>query len=222
MHWHSIAVPLAFIALSTRETQAQIVRPPAAFTEPIAWAGFSLGFLQLPSVRDGSTGATWRFGDALQYRVSLEKAIQNQSSIGLTATFARVPLTYVPFSGIASGCISSCDADANVTQVQGVFHAGGSSIGFHQILEISAGVTAYSNFRARQSGTRLPPNDPDFDLAFALGGGFGYTVSPNVQLNLVQDLALSVHQRTGLSGGERSLWYHYTTRLGARFGLGQK
>ncbi|HKO15753.1 MAG TPA: hypothetical protein VJU87_05915 [Gemmatimonadaceae bacterium] len=201
---------------------AQIIRPPARPPEPSAWVAFSVGLLQPLTVDDGSTQSTWRFGNSVQYRVALEKPIQNQSSIGLTATLARAPLSYEPFAGGGlPACPGTCDADANITQLFGTFHAGGSAIGLHQVIELSLGATLYSDFRTR-SGDRLPPASSDADLSLQIGYGFGYTLSPLLQIELVQDLGLGVHQRTGLSGGSNAVARLYTTRIGLRYGLGQR
>ena len=88
--------------------------------------------------------------------------------------------------------------------------------------EIGLGATMYSNFRTRAGGERLPPASPDVDVALAIGYGFGYVLSPNMQLNLVQDLSLSLHQRTGLAGGTSATSQQYTTRIGLRVGLGSQ
>jgi hypothetical protein len=175
-------------------------------------------------VNDGTTGATWDFGNAVQYRVSFEMPVQNQSTLGITATLARVPLTYRGWA-VAGGpaftpCPSGCDADANITQLLASFHAGGSAIGFHQVIELAAGGTAYSNFRERAGGVRLPPSNPDIDFSIGIGYGFGFTLAPAMQITLVQDFALTMHQRDRLAGGENALSRQFTTRLGMRFGLG--
>jgi 2-methylcitrate dehydratase PrpD len=170
------------------------------------------GFRSSPTY--GPFGAAMGAGRALGL-----SEVQATQAIGVAATFARVPLTYRSF-GSGAGC-ASCDADASVTQILAMFHNGGSTLGFHQVLEIAAGATAYSSFRERDSGTKLPPTSPDFDLTFSFGYGFGFGVTQNLQVQIVQDFGLALHQSTGLAGGESRTAQLYVTRIGARYALGR-
>lgn len=198
---------------------AQIRQRPRA-PVPRAWTSLSVGIMDLSWVHDGSTESDWRFGNAVSYRISLEMPIQNQSTIGISGSFARAPLTYVPLGVFQPvGCVDACDADATVTQLVATFHAGGNAIGFHQVIDLSLGATGYSAFRARSSGAPLPPSKLDPDLLAGIGYGFGYSFAPDMQVTLVQEGFLSVHQRTGLAGDEDSLGRQFILRLGARFGF---
>src|SRR5215467_824052 len=95
-------IGLASIAVDAR---AQVIRPPARAPEPKTWMSFSVGVMDMSAVHDGSTNSDWEFGNAVQYRISLEMPIQFQSTIGISGSFARVPLTYVPLDGIGTiGC----------------------------------------------------------------------------------------------------------------------
>lgn len=210
-------------------TGAQIARRSAGQPAPTTWMSFSVGVMDLSAVHDGSTDSNWEFGNAVAYRISLEMPIQNQSTIGISGAFARVPLTYVPHSVVSvdlvpgasepAGCFALCDADATVTQLVATFHAGRNGLGFHQVIDLSLGATGYSAFRARSSGARLPPTQLDADLLTGIGYGFGYAFSPDMQITLVQEGFLSVHQRTNLAGNANSLGRQFVLRLGTRFGL---
>ena len=215
---HRVAVVLLASVFVGTEARAQIGRRPPPTPEPKAWMSLSVGVMEISDVHDGSTQSEWRFGNAVQYRVSLEMPIQNQSTIGIIGSFARVPLTYTP-GVLTVGCSFSCDADATVTQLMATFHAGRGRIGFHQIIDISLGATGYSAFRARVSGQQLPPRQLDADLSGGIGYGFGYAFSPDMQITLVQEGFVSVHQRTGAAGGESTLGRQFILRLGTRFGF---
>lgn len=178
----------------------------------------SVGFMEISDVHDGSTNSDWLFGSAVQYRFSYEIPVENQSTFGITASFARVPLTYQSLAPIFVGCASPCDADATVTQLMATFHVGRSVAGFHQIIDLSLGAIGYSSFRARESGEPLPPH-LDADLAAGIGYGFGYTFSPDMQITLVQEGFLSMHQRAGVAGGEDTIGRQFVLRLGTRFGF---
>jgi hypothetical protein len=88
------------------------------------------------------------------------------------------------------------------------------------VLELGAGATIYSSFRERGTGTTLPPSKADLDFSFVFGYGIGYTFSRAFQIDVVQDLATSLHQKTGLSAGDNSSARISGTRLVARYGLG--
>ena len=213
---------LAAITLATTAAPAtaQIGRPAAVVQEPKTWMSFSVGVMNLTDVHDGSTNSDWQFGNAVLYRISFEMPIQNQSTIGISGAFARVPLVYVPLDGIGNaGCPGSCDADATVTQLLATFHAGRSAMGFHQVIDLSLGATVYSGLRARESGERLPPMQLEADLTGGIGYGFGYTISPDMQITLVQEGFLTVHQRTNVAGNENTIGRQFVLRLGTRFGF---
>ena len=211
----------AFAALSAFPaiSGAQIRRPERP-PQRSAWLGLSIGVMQLSDVLDGTTSSQWLFGNAVQYRVSLETPVQYGTTLGIVGAFARVPLGYRSLDGTGpSGCVTSCDADATVTQLAATLHAGGGGIGFHQVIELSIGATGYSAFRARGSGQRLAPTKLDADLIASLGYGFGYSISPDMHVTLVQEGGVTLHQRTGVAAGENTLGRQYITRLGVRFGL---
>jgi len=206
------------LLLCASTLDAQIIRRPARSAEPPAWVGLGIGLTQGFDVADGSTGSTWNFGSSVQYRASLEKRVQGGATIGVSANFASVPLTYT--GGGVSGCPAGCDASANLTQVLGLFRAGGG-LGFHQVIELAGGATAYSNFHAQSGGAKLPPTGSDIDATFAFGYGFGFGFSPGTEIAVTQEFSTAVHQRTGLSASENNLPRIYTTRFGLRVGLGQ-
>jgi hypothetical protein len=188
---------------------AQIGRPGGLrFQEPAAWVSLGAELLQPFTVNDGSTGSVWQFGNATQYTASLEKTLSGGTSFGLLGATARVPLSY---SGI--------DADANVSQLYATLHVA-SGRELHSVLELSAGATRYSNFRARSDGGALAPTSPETDFSFAFGYGVGYAFSPSFSLDVVQDLTTALHKRAGLRAGDNSSVRINGTRLVARFGLG--
>lgn len=191
---------------------AQIIRQRFGLREPSTWISGGVGTQDAWSVTDGKSGAHWQFGNSTQYAASLEKAISTGASIGIRGTTATVPLTY-------AGVAGTTDADANVSQLFGVLHVA-SPGQFHTVFELSAGATVYSNFKARVTNAKLPPDQPDPDFSFALGYGFGYALSSTFSVDLVQDLTTSMHQNVGLSAGDDTSVRWRTTRIVARIGLG--
>lgn len=217
MRQRIVGVALALAALSW-PADAQIARRQQPF-EPQWWTSVGVGVFQSQAVDDGSTASTWDFGNTVQWRATLERTIDRSTALGVEATFARTPLTYTSDSFQPTSC-ASCDADANVTQIMATFHAGGAYPGFHQVIEIGLGATVYSGFRARSDGHKLAPAS-DADPAFSLGYGFGYGIGEFTQLELVQALAASIHQSTGLPADANTLIRSWTTRIGVRVALGR-
>jgi opacity protein-like surface antigen len=183
--------------------------------QPIAWTSLSVGWLQHGGLCDPDSNSCWDFGSAPQFRASLEMPMGRGASIGVSGTTARVPLTYS--GGLLSGC-SSCDADANVSQIFGTVHIGGGS-GFAQVIDINAGMTLFSNFRATD-GSRLDPAKMVSSFSFSVGYGFGYSFSDRMQITLSQDYGLVIHKR--MEGDPNNTAQQSTLRVGLRYGLGSK
>ncbi|CAN5182383.1 hypothetical protein BH09GEM1_BH09GEM1_21010 [soil metagenome] len=192
--------------------QAQIIRSRFPTQEPPAWVSLGVAFQQAFTVRDGTTGSTWNFGNAVPWQASLERTINGGTSIGIRGTTGMIPLTY-------QGPLGSSEADANVSQILGIFHVG-SGRTFRTVLEVSAGTTIYSNFRERGTGAKLGATSPDKDFTFAFGYGFGYAFSPRFGVDLVQDITTVWHQKDGLAAGDDSSTRIHGTRVVGRLGLG--
>lgn len=208
-------LPLALaLALAAWPAQAQIIRPGPPVREPRVWTSLSAGILQLEVINDYPTGTAWDFGTIFPVRGSLEATISRGTTVGVAGMISRSGLR------TAGGlCIGVCEADANVFQVLAMFRAGGGR-GLHQVIEVQAGATGFSNFRERQTDARLRPLETVWDPTISLGYGLGYTISPNAAVQIVQDYGLLLH-RTGDSApanAERSRQW-YVTRIGVRYGL---
>lgn len=212
-----LLVVFALLCMVADVARAQIIQSVRRFN-PLAWTSLSIGWLQQQGLCDPDSGACWDFGSAPQWRASLELPKGQGASFGVAATMSRLPLIYS--SGLATGnsCLR-CDADANVTQIMGQLHLGGST-GFHQVIDIGAGMTMFSNFRERTGGTRLGDGKTKQDFSFSIGYGFGYALSPRAQIMLVQDYGLIIHKRQ--PGESNNTAQQSNLRVGVRFGLGDK
>jgi hypothetical protein len=197
------------------QARSQILEAPARFSrEPIAWTSLSIGWLTHDSMCDQETNACWEFGDAPQWRGTLEFPMGRGATIGVAASTARVPLIYN--GGLTGASCASCDADANLTQYFGNVRIGGSS-GFHQVIDLNAGATVFSNFRST-AGSRLG-GKAITDFSFAIGYGIGYGFTPRMQMMLLQDFGLVIHQRQ--TGTANRTAQQRATRIGFRVGLGE-
>lgn len=184
--------------------------PPRAST----WTSLTVGLYRLPVIFDPTSNSDWDFGSIVQFRGTLERDYRPGTSLGVAVAYARAPLTYN-----GPDCPSSCDADVALWQALALFRIGGGGIGLHQIIEIGAGVTGFSSFQRRGGGQLAPKNI--VDPTISIGYGLGYSLSPNTQLTLLQEVGLMVHRRGNRPAGDESnVPSTYATRIGLRFGLG--
>ncbi len=198
--------------------------------EPAYWLSGGAGTFNAQGVNDGSTNSVWDFGQktSFQYRATIEKAIQNQSAIGVAVNFVNAPLTYSS-TGLAScpGCTSagascgSCAAHADVMTLMAMFHSGGGT-GFHQILEFGAGATAYRNLKRDSDKAVLAPSGGNVDPTFGLGYGYGYGLSPNTEFMVVGDYQLILHESKNLPSGVSNTNTIRSIRMGLRYGFGSR
>jgi hypothetical protein len=208
---------LALVLVSGSSADAQVRRRAPVVSEPSMWGSLSVGLYGANGVSDGATNSTWDFGEGTswQLRAALEKALQNQFSLGGVLTYVDVPFVYV---GPSCG---RCDAHLDLTSLGVSFHAGGSQ-GLHQVLEVSAGAAMYSNLKRDSDGAKLAPTDGSVDPFFTFGYGFGYSFNPTMQVSIVQDYGLVLHERKGLANNESNTLTQRTTRLNFRMGFGNR
>lgn len=194
---------------------AQIIdggRPGRRIGQATAWASLGIGWLRQQGLCDPGSNTCWEFGDAPQWRGSLEYPIGRGATIGGVATTARVPLVYG-----STGSCNGCDADANVSQYMGQLHLGGGT-GIQQAIDLAAGATVFTNFRERATGARLAPAKAVTNFSFAVAYGFALPVSQNFHVTLSQEYGQIVGKR--MPGRSNNSAQQSTTRIGVRLGLG--
>jgi hypothetical protein len=201
------------VTFVTPEGAAQILQLPGKRRD-VLWTTAWAGYYDPGSLADGRTSSDWLFSDGLAWRGTVEYGLGGGSSIGVVGTFARLPLEVRSRTGAQSR-----DADGDIRSLQALFHAGGGA-GLHQVIEVSAGVIEFRNFRARGSGEQLGPPNGDRDLTFSLGYGFGFGISGRAQIALVQDFGYTFHQRDGLPASSSRTTMNRSTRIGLRVGFG--
>lgn len=210
------------ILLATLVTpaDAQVRRRVPRIPEPSLWSSLSAGLFNGNDVSDGETNSTWDFGQAStpQFRASFEKAVSSSASVGAVATFAHIPLTYRGVNGDQS--CTQCAAHLDAISLGASFHVGGGT-GLHQVLEGSAGVLQYRNLK-RDAGGSLAPVDGNIDPYFTFGYGFGYAFRRDIQMSVVQDFGLALHERKGLSSEQSNTLRQRTIRLNLRYGFANR
>ena len=207
---------IALLLAAADTARAQIIDAGGSgrrFGQPNAWASLGIGWLQQGGLCDPGSDTCWNFGNAMQWRGSLEYPIGRGATIGGAATTSRVPLVY---RGNVV-CVSGCDADANVAQYLGLLHLGGGT-GIQQAIDFTAGATVFTNFRAKDTGVRLEPAKAVTNFSFSVSYGLALPIKPNFHVTLSQEYGQIIGKR--VSGQSSNTAEQSITRIGARVGLG--
>lgn len=213
-----VVFALAIMLAAADVASAQIIRPPTT-GQASAWTSLSVGWLRQQEVCDRTSLDCWDFGSGPQWRASLEMPMGfGGTTVGLVGTIAKMPLIYRG-SPLSTNSCAGCDADATVSQVFGTVRMGGG-LGFHQVVDLSAGTTMFSNFRQSNGGAKLGSGKMTQDFTFAVAYGFGYGISQRTQFFFTQEFALLFLPRQ--AGSNNNTSQQATLRLGARYGLGGK
>ena len=214
-----LAFVLVLMLVGSSLAQAQIIRPQIRSSRPAAWTSLAIGFSQQQGFCDRDTSDCYDFGSGMQWRASLEVPMGYGAgtTIGVVGTISKMPFIFRP-SGVTSSCASvQCDADANVAQIFGLLRMGGST-GFHQVIDLAAGTTMFSNFRDANTGAKLGGGKLTQNFTFAIAYGFGYGLSPRTQIFFTQEYALQILPRQ--PGNANNYAQQTTLRFGGRYGMG--
>ncbi len=237
--WLARAISAAVMAtgLCATTLAAQIRgRPPTRAPDAGWWFSGGAAAVTLNNISDGATRSTWTFGsDPLwQMRGTLEKALDEATTIGVSAGYGVVDLTLSPLTYAATKpptspelpaqCATGCDAQTQLWTLMGQFRSGGSS-GFHTLFEAAGGLTGFRDMRVRAdstgiAGVALGPAKGQYDISGTLGAGFGYGLSSSLHIALVQEFGMGWHAKSDLPDGVGRTWRARTTRASLRFGFG--
>ncbi len=212
-----LALIILFVATAA-PAHSQARRRVVNVSEPSMWVSGGIGIFNGNGVNDGNTNSSWDFGNAStpQYRLGLEKALSTNASAGLTGGYTHVPFQYRG----AAGC-ASCSAHLDMLTLGATIRYGGG-LGLHQVLEGTAGIVDYMNLKRDTDGQKLPPTGGNIDPYFVFGYGFGYTLNPQMEISIVQDFGLALHERDGLSSEDSNTLRQRTLRLNFRYGFGSR
>jgi hypothetical protein len=220
------AAVLVVLAFLPGGLQAQIRGAPQLAPSTGWWISGGASALVLTDITDGASQTRWRFGsDPLwQYRASLEKALDDFTTLGVSAGYGRVPLTLSPITPDSNAvlpavCLTSCAATTELWTAMAQFRSGGGP-GFHTLFEASGGGTIFRNFVTRDSAIAIPGIARSLDLSGTLGAGFAYTLSNTMVVAVVQDFGIGFHAKTGLPEGTARTWRVRNTRASLRLKFG--
>lgn len=229
----SLLAAALMLGLASTTLSAQIRGRPARQAPNSGW-WFSGGAaaMILNDISDGATRSTWKFGnDPLwQMRGTLEKALDEATTIGVSAGYGVVDLTLVPLVYGAGQqpvpttntlCDTACSAQTQLWTLMGQFRSGGGT-GFHTLFEAAGGVTAFRGLETRDEGVAIGPQKGQFDVSGTLGAGFAYGLSSSLHVSLVQEFGIGWHAKADLPEGVGRTWRVRTTRASLRFGFGSR
>jgi hypothetical protein len=217
----TLALFTTLLALPFTGAGAQIIRGGRfGLRDPQTWVSATFGWQEGWTVIDGSTASRWDLGDTQQYGGSIEHAVAGGVTVGVRAVTSMPEVRYeqrnTPLLG---GSASVSSAETRVTQALGVVHVT-TGRQLRSVFELGLGTNIYSPMRYQTTGATISGSRTDTDFAFAFTYGLGYSFSRNVHVDVVQDLATSVHQKTGLEAGEDRSARIRSTRIVARYGFG--
>lgn len=211
---------VALLAAPMHTIAAQVVPLPGDSPAPTIWVSASGALLNLQSFHGGAGGEGWNWGDAVQLRGGVERALRRDMSFGVTGSYARVPLT------VTGGQCNGCQGKATAWQGMATLRlGGGGGIGFHSVFEASAGAAGFTNF-VRDGAAVLPGplTTAHRSIVPAIGAsyGVGYGLIPGLELSLVQEVGIFIYGPSeSAPSGASSTPRFQSTRLTLRYGLPQ-
>ena len=138
-----VLVPVLLVTVAAT-TSAQIRGSPVEQPSQGYWLSGGASAASITEITDGATGTRWKFSsDPLwQVRGSLEKALDDATTIGVAIAYGKVDLTVTPLSVPVRGpaietrtpfppqCDTGCAAQTELWSLLGQFRSGGGP-GFH-------------------------------------------------------------------------------------------
>jgi hypothetical protein len=189
------------------------------------WLSGGANAVTLTDILDGRSNARWELGPdpRWQFRAALERQVDPTLAVGASVAYGNVDLFLSRLDGagppLPDVCAASCETTADLWSVLAHFRTGGGAR-FRGILEGAAGFTSVRNVKAVPGGVALPGIGGGWDPTATLGGGFGFALASDVEVNLVQDIGIGWHSAEALPRGTSRTWRVRTTRFALRFGLG--
>lgn len=200
---------------------AQVVSLPGARRTATTWVSGAGALFDMQSFAGGRDGGVWNWEGGVQLRGTVERAMRSDMSVGISGSYARLPLT------VSGGACHGCRGDATIWQSMAVLRlGGGGGVGFHTALEAGAGVAGFANVTRGTDASSVPgpPTTPNQSIvpAVAASYGVGYTLNPGLELSLVQEIGiLIVSTADDAPAGSSSTPRFNATRLTLRYALGR-
>jgi hypothetical protein len=107
-----------------------------------------------------------------------------------------------------------------MTTLVGTLHFGAGT-GFHQVIEVNAGIVNYAHLSRDADGARLAGGS-NTDPLLSGGWGFGYGFNDRTQIEFVPEYAIAIHERSGLSNQVSNTNRMQSLKLTFRMGFGAR
>ena len=221
-----VAIMLITSVIVPASAEAQIRRPVDTGPNYGWWISGGASAVTVADITDGASKSRWHFqtDPILQYRATLEKALDEFTTLGVAAGYgtASLDLTSIatgPNAKLPTACQVSCAASSEVWTGMAQFRSGGGT-GFHTLFEASGGGTVFRKFTTTTDAIAVPGIKSSFDLTGTLGLGFGYPLSRSMVIALVQDYGIGFHSKAELPDGVGRTWRVRNTRASLRMHFG--
>jgi hypothetical protein len=195
---------------------------PQERPRPFLNAGLSYALMLLPGVDDGTSASRWDFEGAQQYRLTLDRNIFSDATLGITVGYAPLSLTYQSLRITNSApeiCRQGCDATADLWTVDATLRVVSAGT-FHHVLELNAGFHHYTQFRETVSREQLAPLAGDRDVGCTAGYGVGWRAGRHLDVSLIGDVGFVLHGGSGQDSPRGKMNWLAVTRLVVRSGIG--
>ncbi|MCC6245010.1 MAG: hypothetical protein IT353_19360 [Gemmatimonadaceae bacterium] len=222
-----VGAALALLCVATPTTSGAQIRGSAPRAPQYGWwISGGASAVTLTDITDGASQTVWRFGkDPLwQYRATIEKALDEFTTIGVSAGYGRVNVGISSVGGLVNAslptsCDTGCAATTELWTGMAQFRSGGGP-GFHTLFEASGGATVFRGFKTQTDAIAIPGIARSLDLSGTLGAGFAYALTPGFVVALVQDFGIGFHAKADLPEGAARTWRVRNTRASIRMSLG--
>lgn len=185
---------------------------------PVRISG-SVALVNLQSFAGGRDGGEWDFDAGPQFRVGVERDIRYDMTLGLAASYIRLPIF------VSGGRCSGCAGDASIWQGMAVLRLGDPDFrGFESAFEFSAGVTGFASF-ARDDDDASPvqgqPTESfrNFVPAVAASYVLGYGIWQGFDVSLVQEVGILFYDTAPEAPSSTSIPRFTATRVHLRYVL---
>lgn len=193
------------------------------------WFSGGLSAVNMSEINDGVSNTRWNFGPdpVWQYRGTIEKSLDQFTTVGIAAGYASVDVFLSPLRNDSASVASAtcpmsptqCGVASEMWSLMAQFRSGGGP-GFHTMVEASGGGTSFRNFKSRADASPIVGLPTSIDISGTLGGGFGYTLSETLVVSVVQDFGIGFHSKENLPDGVSRTWRVRNTRASLRFKFG--
>lgn len=184
---------------------------------PVRVSG-SVALFNLQSFAGGRDGGEWDFDAGPQFRIGVERDIRYDMTLGLAASYIRLPLF------VSGGRCNGCAADASLWQGMATLRLGHPDFrGFSSAFEFSGGVTGFASFAREEDASPVQgePTESFRDIVAAVAASYvlGYGIWQGFDVSLVQEVGILFYDTAPEAPSSTSIPRFTATRVHLRYVL---